>query len=184
MKTRHRRRRPRRTRRRQRGGIRYKHDCRFDPYTVTDLFSNEGLIWNVKDHPEWVLKEVVNPVSGAATAWANPASVEVNATILAAKAGIAPSVIATKDCGTIDVSYEVKGKQSHALHSVGWIVMEKVQTQSPPAGETHATAVKTLQSAIAGLGIKGWDAHAANVLYGTTVSHPSPKWWAIDFGTL
>lgn len=170
--------RTRRRHRRQRGGE--THDCSFDPYTRTTRFSEDGLIWNVKDHPEWVLKEIHNTTAEAAKAWSKPVAIELEKTKQASDAGIAPRVIATNDCGVRTVVSDTG--TNYGPHWVGWIVMEKVNVQPPPPGET---GLDRLRTALREAGLSGrWDDTPGNALYGTTASHPEPKWWAIDFGMM
>ena len=135
----------------------------------------DGLIWNVKDHPEWVLKELVNPCVG----WCKEVDVEIGRTQTAAKAGLGPKVIAVKDCGVIPVGYGTEGKT--APHSVGWIVMEKITPATPPPDSNHEVETQRLKTELLAFGIRGWDNNPANVIFGTTASHPTPTWWAIDF---
>jgi hypothetical protein len=135
----------------------------------------DGLIWNVRGHPEWVLKELVNPIAE----WSKEAKVEIGRTQTAAEAGLGPKVIETKECGKISVGYGTEGKT--APHWVGWIVMEKITPATPPPGSNPAVETQRLKRELTALGIRGWDDNRANVIFGTTASHPTPKWWAIDF---
>lgn len=114
----------------------------------------------------------------------NDAWHELDCLTHAAEHGLTPAVLSTLYCGYIDrvECYTPRRGDPQLIRHSAWtgsFVQEKVQG---PKRDVPQDIANRLVAQLQAIGIRNFDDTMSNFMYGSTTSHPDPKWWVIDFG--
>jgi len=114
----------------------------------------------------------------------NDAWNELDCLTHAAAHGLTPAVLARRYCGYIErvVCQTPRRDDPFLQHYNAWtgsFVQEKIQG---PKRDVPQDIANRLVAQLQAIGIRNFDDNMSNFMYGSTTSHPDPKWWVIDFG--
>ncbi len=151
-------------------------------YTVSNV---RGRSTNIQ-RKDLVLKYVVDSKTPQTEdkEYDNDAWKELEIVSYVAEHGLTPRVLAKRYCGLMEHVECTQGrnKDPELDQYPGWtgsFVQEKVVGDGRRVPED---VKKRLLAELRAIGIRAFDDNDSNFLYGSTTSHPGPKWWLIDFG--